>query len=149
MSYDPVYQKAYWERNKERLTKQRKARYEANKDKLRDYYKGKKRDYRKKDIASRLFLCAKTRAKRKGLLFTITKSDIIIPELCPYLGVKLTDNSSTAGCQFNPSIDRIDPSKGYTPDNIEIISYLANAMKYNAKPEQLVKFAEEVLRRYK
>jgi hypothetical protein len=50
---------------------------------------------------------------------------------------------------FVCSLDRIVPSKGYTKDNVEVISQLANTMKNNASPELLINFAEEVLRRHK
>ena len=43
------------------------------------------------------------------------------------------------------SIDAIDPTKGYNPDNIQIISMKANAMKNSASKEELAKFAEWVL----
>lgn len=82
-----------------------------------------------------LWLGARHRAQTKGMDFTITLEDIEIPELCPVLGIPLVKRSSE---RFNsPSIDRIDNTKGYTPDNICVISYRANSLKNNASPEEM------------
>ena len=43
-------------------------------------------------------------------------------------------------------MDRKDPSKGYTPDNIQIISNLANRIKTNATPEQIQAVATYMLK---
>jgi hypothetical protein len=41
----------------------------------------------------------------------------------------------------SPSLDRVDNSKGYTKDNVWVISQLANKMKNNASLDQLRCFA--------
>lgn len=70
---------------------------------------------------------AKNRAVKKNLEFNIEISDIIIPEECPILK-KVMDI---------PSIDRIDPNKGYIKGNIQIISNRANMLKNNATLEEI------------
>ena len=38
----------------------------------------------------------------------------------------------------SPSLDRIDSSKGYTPDNVWVISRRANIIKHDATLEELL-----------
>lgn len=100
-------------------------------------------------IVDRLITNAKKRAKEKQINFNITKEDIIIPEFCPYLGVKLEDSSNRYLDRSNvASLDRIIPELGYVKGNIEVISNLANTMKSNASKEQLIQFALKVLEKF-
>ena len=48
----------------------------------------------------------------------------------------------------SPSLDRIDSTKGYIKGNVMMMSILANRMKNNATPEQLVKFSKFMLAEY-
>tara|TARA_R100000234_G_scaffold116512_1_gene93690 strand:+ start:9 stop:596 length:588 start_codon:yes stop_codon:yes gene_type:complete len=83
--------------------------------------------------------------KRK---FTSWKG-IEYPKVCPVLGVELDwDVKVNGGVNNSPSLDRIDATKGYIPGNVMIISSLANKMKQNATPEQLVKFSKFMLSKY-
>lgn len=86
-------------------------------------------------------------AKVRGLECDISAEDIILPEVCPYLGLKLQFNEGKAG-RNSYSVDRIDNTKGYIKGNIEVISYQANAMKQNASVEEQIRFAKEVLKRH-
>jgi len=86
---------------------------------------------------------AKIRSNRFGLEFNLDLSDIIIPEFCPILGVKLVRGTKTKST-FSPSLDRIDNSKGYIKGNVRVISNLANTMKNNATKEQLFSFADNI-----
>lgn len=65
---------------------------------------------------------------------------------CPLLDCKLTYEGR---CDSLASIDRIDSSRGYTKDNVQIISYLANLMKSSATREQLLSFAEGIMYFYR
>jgi hypothetical protein len=44
----------------------------------------------------------------------------------------------------SPSLDRIDPRKGYTRDNVWIISYRMNRIKNDATPEELETIAAKL-----
>lgn len=122
----------------------RKQWYEQNKD----YVKQKEREYAQKNREKLIFHQAKSTAKRRNLEFSLIETDIIIPTHCPILGIELTKERGTGRVKSNVSIDRKDSSKGYTPDNIWIISDLANKMKTNATEEELILFAKGILRLY-
>jgi len=96
------------------------------------------------DPKQRMFTSAKMRSKKKNILFTICKDDIVIPEFCPYTGTKIEARGSSR--DNAPSLDRIDNSLGYIPGNIQVISWLANKMKNTATIEELVAFAKGILK---
>jgi hypothetical protein len=82
----------------------------------------------------------KTRAKRKGLEFNLTPSDIVIPDVCPVLGIPIIQGQSVSN-DNSPSIDRIDNTKGYVRGNIRIISDRANKLKSDGALEEIVAIA--------
>jgi hypothetical protein len=92
-----------------------------------------------KPLAYKMFHRSKSRALAKGLEHTITVEDIKIPDTCPLLGIELKDNTGNGkgNCRNSPSLDRLDSDKGYTPDNIWVISNRANEIKSNATLEEL------------
>jgi len=106
----------------------------------REYLRAKPPEYH-------MFTRAKDRAKKANQPFNITIEDIIIPAVCPYLGIPLQVNRKKQN-DGSPSLDRINPSLGYIKGNIEVISNKANAMKYNATSEELLIFANAIIRRY-
>lgn len=97
----------------------------------------------------RLLRHAADRARRLGIPFTVTWKYVesIYGETCPYLGIRLEPGIGTQHAA-SPTLDRIDPAAGYAEGNVEVISYLANAMKHNATPAQLLSFAHAVIGRY-
>ena len=76
-----------------------------------------------------------------GYNFNITVDDIVIPEFCPYLGIRLSTDPKDKSEDNYYSGDRKDSAKGYVKGNVQVISRLANIMKNKTTEEQLLKFA--------
>ena len=79
---------------------------------------------------------AKARASKKGYEFNLEINDIIIPDTCPLLGCKL-EMGTKDDYAHSPSLDRIDPTKGYVKGNIWVISTRANTVKSNLHLSEL------------
>ena len=92
----------------------------------------------RKHPVNRLFGSAKRRSKKSGHEFSLLKSDIEIPAFCPVLGIPLNIPDDGRG-DSSPTVDRIDNNKGYTPENIIVVSWRANNIKSNATVEELGK----------
>lgn len=92
---------------------------------------------------------AKSRSKVSGKDFNIEISDVVIPEVCPILGIEMKHNSGKPGAYRDSySLDRIDNTKGYIKGNVQVISQLANSMKGSADTKDMVTFAKWVLSTY-
>jgi hypothetical protein len=94
----------------------------------------------------RLLYEAKKRATKKGIDFSINADDLVIPEVCPVLGIPIIISSSGSGTSNSPSLDRVDSSQGYTPCNVRVISWRANRLKSDAtlhEVESLAKYMRE------
>jgi hypothetical protein len=89
---------------------------------------------------NKMLNAAKSRAKKNNLSFDLQKSDIVIPENCPVLGIPLKRNVGGKTHSYNsPSLDRINSSKGYIKGNVMVISDRANRLKNNGKIEEFEK----------
>lgn len=86
----------------------------------------------------KMYFSTKSRAKSKGLDFDLTLQDVykMFPEdsLCPVLGIELAFGK---GRLNTPSLDRFDNTKGYTKDNVYLISMRANILKSDATFEEI------------
>lgn len=103
-------------------------------------YKKADREYTvenyRKHIERYLVKSARRRAVERNLEFSIVAEDIVLPEMCPLLGISMRMNEQKRE-DNSYSIDRLDNNKGYTKDNIWIISSRANFLKNNATIEEL------------
>lgn len=140
------WHRAYRRQNKERLNALAREARAKTPHKSREYTKR----WRTSDPVRALYFAAKQRAKLYGLEFSIQKGDIIIPDRCPALGLVFGPNTGRGmGSHWDsPSLDRIDPAKGYVSGNVQVLSRLANTMKSNASRDDLLKFAQWIVSQY-
>ena len=107
----------------------------------------RERKYYDKNPSYLLWRNAKARSIRKNIYFKLEKEDIKIPVRCPVLGLVLHRYpGKRGGGPSSPTIDRIDPTKGYTKENVHVISKRANMLKNDATPEELVQICKWVLK---
>jgi len=153
-----AYMKIYHQQNKEAQNKRSKAYYKDNKEKIKAMNRvwGKAHPEKVKEYANNwyhkdkakesttifyLLKHAKSRAIKKNVEFSLLEEDITVPELCPILKKPLIKHDP----KYGPSLDRKDPLKGYTKDNVWVISRLANAMKWDSDKEDRLLFAVWVM----
>lgn len=87
---------------------------------------------------------AKNRAAKKGLPFDISVAYVesLQTDECPVFGTKFQWMGNGKIKPTSPSLDRIDPSKGYIEGNLVIISSKANSIKSAYKSKDLYKVAQ-------
>lgn len=103
------------------------------------------KEWRAKNPEKTILGRSKIRAAKLGVPFTLAHTDIMIPEKCPACGATLIFGS-VDDRDNSPSLDRIVPHLGYTPENTIIICYSCNRIKNNATPEQLYLIADYIYR---
>jgi hypothetical protein len=96
---------------------------------------------------TRMLYSARERAAKHNREFNLTLQCLLVlakEPLCPisqrpfvWRSFICEANKKTKAHPDSPSLDRIDSSRGYTPDNIWIISYRMNTIKNDATPEEL------------
>lgn len=94
--------------------------------------------------AVKMLTAAKRRARTRRMVCTITKADIIIPRMCPLLGIPLFVGVGKPGPN-SPSLDRIRNEIGYIPGNVWVISHRANSLKSNLTAEEIIQFGMRIL----
>ena len=147
----------YYKKNKEKKRIQANAWAKANPEKIKESARKtrlKRRDSGK-DVVIRqawearnreyiLWNAAKQGAKKYEMEFTIEKSDVIIPDVCPILGIQINRDIRGRMHPNSPSLDRVDNSLGYVQGNVQVISWQANRMKCDASIDELLKFADGI-----
>lgn len=130
-------QKKWAENNQERLKKHRQEYYLKNKETINTRRSARFHEDKAKRPEFYMWLGARDRSKIRGHEFNLEPEDIVFPEKCPILGIPLKVNKGKLGLD-SPVLDRIDNSKGYTKDNVHVISSQANRIKGDATFNQMI-----------
>lgn len=157
--------------HKERRARNNRKHYAKNRDRLLEKAKKNKAARRKKDgdherrleearririkstwegHTSWLLRTARHRANRKGIPCQITEQWILAQleqqnYRCCMSGVQLDLQPARAYYPFQPSLDRIDNSKGYTYKNTRIVCLMFNLARNNASDVEIVDFARQLV----
>lgn len=91
------------------------------------YMRGYQRTARRTRPVRALLERAKQRARTQGVLFDLNGMDICVPDRCPVLGIRLVIGGPRSDA--SPSLDRVEPAKGYVKGNVRVISDRANRLK--------------------
>jgi hypothetical protein len=99
------------------------------------------------DYPRKIHTRVKSRAKALGISFNLDVADIVIPQVCPVLGIPLRLEIGRKGYSpYSPSVDRIKPELGYIKGNVRVISARANLLKNNATLEELLLVVQDMER---
>lgn len=101
-----------------------------------DKYKWNAFARRKKDPIHFIYIRLKSSAKKRKIHFDITEEELRskFTKNCPIYGNELKFFSNS---DWSPSVDRIDSRKGYTKNNIIIVSKKANVLKNGCSVDDL------------
>lgn len=105
-------------------------------------------------ISKARFYPSQIKRNRKRLDYNLTLIDLhdqweVQRGRCPYTGWKLILPKNSSGWNGERSIkraslDRRESSKGYTPENIQFVSIMANYAKNNFSEQELIEFCNAV-----
>jgi len=102
---------------------------------------------KKSNVRGKITQYAQDRSHKYNIICDITSEDVKLVRKCPLLNIPL-EYGNDSMTDYSASLDRIIPEIGYTKNNVQIISVMANKMKSNASVEQLKIFATNILKIY-
>jgi len=92
----------------------------------------------------------RSRAKQRGVPFNLTLDHILEiwppDNKCPVFGTPFVRGKGEQ-CPTSPNLDRIEPDKGYTIDNVQVISARANRIKTDATAAEVMMVAQYLLKK--
>ena len=137
-------------KNREKKLECQRKHYAENREKELERQRKYRAENPEKVTINSLYRNAKVRAKSKGLPFTLTKewvAERIERGICELSGVPFNIEAKR-GVQgpYSPSIDKIVPELGYTPENSRMVLYGINALKSNGTNEDMINIMETTIK---
>ncbi len=133
-------------RIKNEVKTQEKKKKEENKKKEKEFRKQLKKDPKYIKL-KRLLYFSRVRAKQKNLENTLTYDWMMknTGKKCPKCNISFNYDLSNHRNPFAPSIDRKDPTRGYTPDNCQIVSWMYNCGKCSFDEKTLYEVCKTII----
>lgn len=120
------------------------AYYQANKERLQK----RMRDHRVTHPARYMFYAVRNRCRKSGMEFTIDEAllaKLLEPNVCSVTGIPpepLGSGKRHSRSPWAPSVDRIDSSRGYVPDNVRVVCWMYNAAKQDWSDAEVMRMVE-------
>ena len=138
---------AWWQKNRDRVTLQRQEKFEQSPETFRAYWNKSNAKHREEDrerqkalwkrtrhlpskVARIMWNSAKTRARKRGFEFSITREWVqerLDAGHCEVSKIPFVIGQRRSA--YSPSIDRKDNALGYTPENCRLILFAVNWFK--------------------
>lgn len=141
--------KRWREENADHVRAEGKRWHEANREAANEGRRMRGQDARQETPWRRLIMLASYRAKKKSLAFALTDkwARSVWTGRCAVTGMPFAMNNRF-GQLMSPSLDRIDPKKGYVPDNCRFILFSVNAFKGTGTDQDMLLIARQLLQNY-
>ena len=92
------------------------------------------------DRAQTIYLSIKARSKKRRIKFDLTL-DWLLGKLragvCEITGLPFSEKIQKPAHRYAPSVDRIDPKKGYVKDNCRVVLLMVNVIKRDYTDEEV------------
>jgi hypothetical protein len=134
----------------EKTKAQRNAYRAADPERYKEYDRKDQMKQRIRHPWRSSFNAARKRARKKGLEFTITHdwARANFTGFCALTGLPFAvreEVGKSGPGPFSPSLDQIEPAKGYTPDNCRYVLFAVNAFKHVLSDAEMRVVAEALL----
>jgi hypothetical protein len=89
---------------------------------------------------------ARSRAYKRDIPFSLSYTDLGLPTHCAVSGIEFVMGESFhKGNIFCPSLDRIDPTKGYVKGNVRVVCHGYNLAKHEGNDADVLKLARAIV----
>ena len=141
----PLVYKSWRLKNLDKEKIRKKLYRQINENKLRD----KQKEYMTRWVArlKSRFVCWRKSARQRGISFDLTLEQLkSMPLFCHYTGNELVLESNNLN---TISLDRLDSSKGYTPNNVVFCCSFVNLMKHELSYDDFIGCCKLIANRHK